>query len=83
MNVLLCEVKRSLLELAKGLGGQLHKTPEMEDLQTALAKNEVKIVICPGDNLAKSARPTLRKSYYQVKTHLPHIYVPIFVFYRT
>ena len=34
-------MKRSLLELVKGMDGQLNKTQAMEDLQQALAKNEV------------------------------------------
>lgn len=42
MNVLLFELKRSLLELVKGMDGQLNMTQAMEDLQTALAKNEVR-----------------------------------------
>ena len=41
MNVLILEMKRSLLELVKGMDGQLNKTQAMEDLQQALAKNEV------------------------------------------
>ncbi|CAM9743060.1 unnamed protein product [Ectocarpus sp. 13 AM-2016] len=41
MNVLLFELKRSLLELVKGMDGQLNMTQAMEDLQAALAKNEV------------------------------------------
>lgn len=41
MNVLLGELKRSLVELVKGMDGQLSKTQAMEDLQQALAKNEV------------------------------------------
>lgn len=41
MNVLLFELKRSLLELVKGMDGQLNMTQAMEDLQTALTKNEV------------------------------------------
>lgn len=41
MNVLLGELKRSLVELVKGMDGQLNKTQAMEDLQQALAKNEV------------------------------------------
>lgn len=41
MNVLLGELKRSLVELVKGIDGQLSKTQAMEDLQQALAKNEV------------------------------------------
>lgn len=43
MNVLLGEVKRTLVELAKGMDGQLTKTQAMDDLQQALAKNEVNI----------------------------------------
>lgn len=46
MNVLLSEVKRSLLELVKGLSGQLIKTRAMEDLHQALSKNEVKYQRC-------------------------------------
>lgn len=42
MNVLLGELKRSLGELVKGMAGQLNKTQAMEDLQQALAKNEVR-----------------------------------------
>lgn len=42
MNTLLFEVKRSLLELVKGMDGQLNMTQAMEDLQTALTKNEVR-----------------------------------------
>lgn len=42
MNILLFELKRSLLELVKGMDGQLNMTQAMEDLQTALAKNEVR-----------------------------------------
>lgn len=42
MNVLLFELKRSLLELVKGMDGQLNMTQAMEDLQTALGKNEVR-----------------------------------------
>lgn len=41
MNILLFELKRSLLELVKGMDGQLNMTQAMEDLQTALSKNEV------------------------------------------
>lgn len=41
MNLLLGEMKRSLVELVKGLDGQLNKTQAMEDVQQALAKNEV------------------------------------------
>lgn len=44
MNVLLGELKRSLGELVKGMDGQLNKTQAMEDLQQALAKNEVRPV---------------------------------------
>lgn len=43
MNILLCELKRSLVELVKGMDGQLNKTQAMEDLQQALAKNEVRV----------------------------------------
>lgn len=46
MNVLLLEMKRSLLELIKGMDGQLNKTQAMEDLQQALAKNEVNEDVC-------------------------------------
>lgn len=42
MNILLFELKRSLLELVKGMDGQLNMTQAMEDLQTALSKNEVR-----------------------------------------
>lgn len=42
MNVLLFELKRSLLELVKGMDGQLNMTQAMEDLQSALTKNEVR-----------------------------------------
>lgn len=54
MNVLLFELKRSLLELVKGMDGQLNMTQAMEDLQTALTKNEVR------DGLPRFAR--LRKA---------------------
>lgn len=47
MNVLLSEVKHSLLELVKGLSGQLIQTPAMEDLHRALSNNEVKYRPCP------------------------------------
>lgn len=49
MNVLLSEVKHSLLELIKGLNGQLIKTTAMEDLHRALSNNEVKYHPCPHD----------------------------------
>jgi dynein heavy chain len=45
MNVLLGEVKRSLVELDKGLKGQLNMTPAMEDLSECLGSNFV-----PGRN---------------------------------
>jgi dynein heavy chain len=45
MNVLTNEMRRSLVELGKGLKGQLNMSQTMEDLVTALAKNEV-----PGRN---------------------------------
>lgn len=46
MNVLILEMKRSLLELVKGMDGQLNKTQAMEDLQQALARNEVNEYVC-------------------------------------
>jgi len=45
MNALLAEMKRSLIELDKGLKGQLNMSQSMEDLVTALRINEV-----PGRN---------------------------------
>jgi dynein heavy chain len=45
MNQLLQEVRNSLIELQKGLGGQLNISDAMEDLATALSINEV-----PGRN---------------------------------
>ena len=40
MNLLLCEIKRSLTDLDKGLKGQLNMSHEMEDLVTALTINQ-------------------------------------------
>lgn len=45
MNALLSEIRRSLIELAKGLDGQLNMSEGMEDLASALSRNEV-----PGRN---------------------------------
>jgi dynein heavy chain len=45
MNVLLGEVRRALVELDKGLKGQLNMTPAMEDLSSCLGTNFV-----PGRN---------------------------------
>lgn len=45
MNVLTNEIRRSLVELGKGLKGQLNMSQTMEDLVTALSTNEV-----PGRN---------------------------------
>lgn len=42
MNALLTEVRRSLVELRKGLDGQLNMSEPMEDLAAALAINEVR-----------------------------------------
>lgn len=57
MNVLLGELKRSLVELVKGMDGQLNKTQAMEDLQQALGKNEVRRAVvsattCEGSSAA-------------------------------
>ncbi len=41
MNALLSEIRRSLVELAKGLDGQLNMSEGMEDLASALSRNEV------------------------------------------
>ena len=46
MNALLAEIRRSLVELAKGLDGQLNMSDAMEDLSSALAKNEVSVGLC-------------------------------------
>lgn len=45
MNVLLAEVRRSLVELDKGLKGQLNMSPSMEDLSTCMGSGMV-----PGRN---------------------------------
>lgn len=41
MNVLLREIRRSLVELLKSIEGQLHRTQAMEDLHRTLSQNEV------------------------------------------
>jgi hypothetical protein len=41
MNVLLTEIRRSLVELSKGIDGQLNMSDSMEDLSQALSRNEV------------------------------------------
>ncbi len=46
MNRLLGEIRRSLIELRKGLDGQLNMSEPMEDLQQALSINQV-----PGRNV--------------------------------
>jgi dynein heavy chain, axonemal len=46
MNRLLDEIRRSLIELRKGLDGQLNMSEPMEDLQQALSINQV-----PGRNV--------------------------------
>lgn len=46
MNRLLNEIRRSLIELRKGLDGQLNMSEPMEDLQQALSINQV-----PGRNV--------------------------------
>lgn len=56
MNVLVFELKRSLLELVKGMDGQLNMTQAMEDLQTALTKNEVRKGLPPFARLLKFTR---------------------------
>lgn len=40
MNALLSEIRRSLVELDKGLKGQLNMSQSMEDLATAFGLNE-------------------------------------------
>lgn len=40
MNALLSEIRRSLIELDKGLKGQLNMSQSMEDLSTAFGLNE-------------------------------------------
>lgn len=40
MNALLSEIRRSLVELDKGLKGQLNMSQSMEDLATAFGINE-------------------------------------------
>ena len=40
MNTLLSEIRRSLVELDKGLKGQLNMSQSMEDLATAFGLNE-------------------------------------------
>lgn len=40
MNALLTEIRRSLVELDKGLKGQLNMSQSMEDLATAFGLNE-------------------------------------------
>lgn len=59
MNALLSEIRRSLVELDKGLKGQLNMSQSMEDLATAFGLNE-----WPGRNpfaqvgvVAESTRP--------------------------
>jgi hypothetical protein len=49
MNALLGEVRRSLSELAKGLDGQLNMSEAMEDLASALSRNEVRVHTLCGD----------------------------------
>lgn len=41
MNILVCEIKRSLLELQRGLKGELNITDLMETLQYCLVTNKV------------------------------------------
>lgn len=40
MNTLLSEIRRSLVELDKGLKGQLNMSQSMEDLVSAISLNE-------------------------------------------
>ena len=40
MNVLLSEIRKSLMELEKGMKGQLNMTTGMEDLITAISINQ-------------------------------------------
>ncbi len=54
MNALLFEIRRSLLELAKGLDGQLNMSDAMEDLSTALANNEVRC-LTPAHSVSHSS----------------------------
>ena len=58
MNALLSEIRRSLIELAKGLDGQLNMSEGMEDLASALSRNEVGSTQTPPPN------PLWRKPQY-------------------
>jgi hypothetical protein len=59
MNALLSEIRRSLVELAKGLDGQLNMSEGMEDLASALSRNEVGV------------EQTLRLSGWQRRSRSP------------
>lgn len=70
MNALLSEIRRSLVELDKGLKGQLNMSQSMEDLVTAFGLNE-----WPGRNPFAQVKLKLGGSY-AIETYV-HYEVPL------
>lgn len=73
MNALLSEIRRSLIELDKGLKGQLNMSQSMEDLSTAFGLNE-----WPGRNPFAQVRLTPSSYLFSFACSLFHTAVNIF-----